>query len=279
MALYAFDGTWNKDEPEEGADTNVVKFAEAYTEETCYRPGVGTRFGKLGKIFGGIFGAGSEQRLDEMLQELTNNFDDGDKTVDIVGFSRGAALALEFANMVDKEKSGAPVRFLGLWDTVASFGLPGNRINIGHRLTLPDNVTHCFHAMSLDERRGNFPLTRVKPPTGGLATKDRLEEVWFRGVHSDVGGGQSVGLSSIALVWMLRRAQGCGLPIDTRDISTHEARRDARASISKNFDPVKDPKREVLVTDLVHESVNPRGRADGREHNDPLPTMKVATDV
>jgi len=279
MALYAFDGTWNKDEAEEGADTNVVKFAEAYTEETCYRPGVGTRFGKLGKIFGGLFGAGADQRLDEMLKELESNFADGDRVIDIIGFSRGAALALEFANMVNDKKQGAPIRFVGLWDTVASFGLPGNRINIGHKLTLPDNVEHCFHAMSLDERRGNFPLTRVKALKGGQPIEGRAEEVWFRGVHSDVGGGQCVGLSSIALVWMLCRAQRCGLPVDPVGLAAHEQLRDPRAPISKNFDPIKDPKRDVPNTDLVHASVTPRGHANGREHNDPPVGMTVAADA
>lgn len=278
MALYAFDGTWNKDEAGEGADTNVVKFAEAYTDETCYRPGVGTRYGKLGKIFGGIFGAGDDQRLDEMLQELESNFADGDKTIDIIGFSRGAALALEFANLVSDKKGGAPIRFLGLWDTVASFGLPGNYINIGHKLTLPDNVQHCFHAMSLDERRGNFPLTRVDPPKGGKPAAGRIEEVWFRGVHSDVGGGQCIGLSSIALVWMLKRAQRCGLPIDQGDLAAHAQLRNPSAEISKNLDPVKDPKRQIPATDLIHESVTPRGQTGGRDHNDPPAGMKVATD-
>lgn len=278
MALYAFDGTWNKDEPDEGEDTNVVKFAESYTEETCYRPGVGTRFGKLGKLLGGVTGAGGKQRLNEMLKELESNFADGDQTVDIIGFSRGSALALEFANLVNDKKKGAPIRFLGLWDTVASFGLPGNQINIGHTLTLPDNVQKCFHAMSLDERRGNFPLTRVKPPAGGKPARGRVEEVWFRGVHSDVGGGQCVGLSSIALVWMLKRAQRTGLPIDPKAVAKHEKLRKPDAAISKNFDPKLDPKRKVPKTDLVHESVQPRGNAGGREHNDPPAGMKVATD-
>jgi len=278
MALYALDGTWNKDEAEEGTDTNVVKFAESYTAETCYRPGVGTRYGKLGKIFGGLFGAGGEQRLNEMLQELESNFNDGDNAIDIIGFSRGAALALEFANMINDSKAGVPIRFLGLWDTVASFGLPGNRINIGHKLTLPNNVEHCFHAMSLDERRGNFPLTRIKPASGGKPAEGRVEEVWFRGVHSDVGGSQSIGLSSIALVWMLRRAQRCGLPIDPNDLATHQKLRDPRAPVSKNFDPKKDPAREVPKSDLVHESVTPRGHANGKDHNDPPVGMKVATD-
>jgi len=65
--------------------------------------------------------------------------------------------------------NGAAVRFVGVWDTVASFGLPGNNLNIGWQLTLPPNVKRCYHAMALDERRGNFPLTRIKPSGGGAA--------------------------------------------------------------------------------------------------------------
>ena len=279
MALYAFDGTWNKDEKEEGADTNVVRFAEAYLEETCYRPGVGTRIGKLGKIFGGIFGMGGSQRLEEMLRELKSNFADGDRTIDIIGFSRGAALALDFANMVDADMNSAPIRFLGLWDTVASFGLPGNPINIGHTLTLPDNVQCCFQAMSLDERRGNFPLTRVQAVKGATLAQGRLEEVWFRGVHSDVGGGKCVGLSSIALVWMLKRALRCGLPIDPKAVEAHARLCDAQAPVSANFDPVLDVKRVILATDLVHESVRARGIVNGREHTDPPRELKIAGDA
>ena len=104
------------------------------------------------------------------------------------------------------------MRFLGLWDTVASFGLPGNDLNIGWNLTLSDHVQYCYHAMALDERRGNFPLTRIKTRKGGTLG-DRLQEVWFRGVHSDVGGGKCAGLSNIALCWMLKRAKEAGLPV------------------------------------------------------------------
>jgi hypothetical protein len=77
---------------------------------------------------------------------------------------------------------------------------------------------------------------------------------------------------------MLKRAQHCELSIDSSDLAAYAALRDPRAPISKNFDPVKDPKRKVPKTDLVHESVTPRGRANGREHNDPPAGMKVASD-
>lgn len=279
MALYAFDGTWNEDEEGDGKDTNVAKFCNAYRGECqFYLEGVGTRAGFIGRLLGGVAGIGGHLRIREAMQELEKNFREGDRAVDIVGFSRGAALALHFANEVDEEMDGAAVRFLGLWDTVASFGLPGNDLNIAWHLTLPANVAKCYHAMALDERRGNFAPTRVKAPRAGPATDGRLEEVWFRGVHSDVGGGASVGLSSIALCWMMRRALANGVPIDEAGLRRFDALRDPDAPISKNFDPKLDPARRIEPTDTVHASVRPRGRKDGQEHNDPPPGLSVVGD-
>lgn len=276
MALYAFDGTWNEDEVDEAKDTNVVKFSDAYAGRKFYLEGVGTRLGFVGKILGGVTGAGGRVRIREAMERLDNNFAEGDRAIDIIGFSRGAALTLHFANEIQQNRNGTEIRFLGLWDVVASFGVPGENLNIGWTLTLPDNVNKCYHAMALDERRGNFPLTRARAPAGGRSTAERLQEVWFRGVHSDVGGGASVGLSSIALCWMLRRARDDGLPIDGAKIGKHEASRNPDAPISKNFDPKLDPPRSILQGDTVHESVRPRGKVGGKEHNDPLPGMAIA---
>lgn len=271
MALYAFNGTWNEDEVDEGKDTNVVKFRDAYTDRIFYLEGVGTRLGFIGKILGGLTGVGGRARVREALEQLDRNFSDGDRTIDIIGFSRGAALALHFANEIQEEKGGAEIRFLGLWDIVAAFGIPGNDINIGWTLTLPANVKRCYHAMALDERRGNFPLTRINTATGSLSSTGRVQEVWFRGVHSDVGGSASLGLSSIALCWMLRRARENGLPIAETKLKEYEALRNATALVSKNFDPKLDPARRIAQGDAVHESVQPRGNTGGIEHNDPPP--------
>lgn len=279
MALYAFDGTWNEDEQDEGNDSNVVKFRDAYDGHIEYLEGVGTRLGFIGKILGGVAGTGGRIRIREMTKALEKNFSAGGRDIDIIGFSRGAALALHFANEVNERTDGASTRFLGLWDVVASFGLPGNRINIGWDLTLPNNVEHCFHAMSLDERRGNFPLTRVKSPAGGRPATGRVEEVWFRGVHSDVGGGMNLGLSSIALCWMLSRAKQCNVKIKPDKLAYYQTQRDPEAIISENFDPKLDPKREISPSDLVHETVAARGTAGGRDHNDPPAMLGVIHDV
>lgn len=275
MALYAFDGTGNEDEANDGKDTNVVKFRDAYTDRFLYLEGVGTRRGLLGKIVGTLTGLGGRDRVKEALKKLDRNFADGDRTIDIIGFSRGAALALHFANKVAEDKGGAEIRFLGLWDIVASFGIPGNNINLGWTLTLPANVKKCYHAMALDERRRGFPLTRIKTSAGSLSSTGRLQEVWFRGVHSDVGGSKSLGLSSIALYWMLRRAQENDLPIAETKMKEYEALRDEKAPISKNFDPKLNSRRKIEQGDAVHESVQPRGNTGGTEHNDPPPDAVI----
>lgn len=191
MALYAFDGTWQQDEENPAKDTNVVWFRDAYADgEVFYEPGVGTRWGWLGRLAGAVGGAGGKRRVKEALAAFRRIQLTGDRNVDIVGFSRGAALALHFANSLPP---GTPIRFLGLFDTVASFGIPGNNLNWGWNLKLPLTVERCCHAMALQETRYNFPLHRLDPsPT--------VSEVWFRGVHSDVGGGNgNSGLSCIAL--------------------------------------------------------------------------------
>lgn len=275
MALYAFDGTWNEDEENEEKDTNVAKFYSAYQDNKFYLKGVGTRLGFIGKLLGGVIGSGGRFRIEEAVKELKKNFDSGDKIVDIIGFSRGAALALHFSNEVVEEYPDAEIRFLGIWDVVASFGLPGNKVNIGWHLTLPKNVKKCCHAMALDERRGNFEPTRVKGSDGPITDEGRLEEVWFRGVHSDVGGGMSLGLSSIALCWIMRRAIDIGVPLDALEFKRYTDLKDFKAPISKNFDPKKDPARSIESTDLVHETVYPRGIVDGKEHNDPPAGLQV----
>lgn len=276
MALYAFDGTWREDEDDDRKDSNVVKFRDAYNGNKFYLEGVGTRLGAIGKVFGATKGMGGRMRIEEAERELNRNFSRGDREIDIVGFSRGAALALHFANEIYEDFDRAPIRFLGLFDTVASFGIPGNDVNLGWAFTLTDNVKKCYHALALDERRGNFPLTRLK--SRGLPLDDRAQEVWFRGVHSDIGGGNDgAGLSSIPLCWLLRRARESGLPLDEARYQDHFALCKAESEIGKNFDPIADPARIVSAGDFVHASVSARGKWGKTIHNDPPANVAVVS--
>jgi len=278
MALYAFDGTWNENKPDDAADTNVFKFKEAYQGGKFYLPGVGTRFGVLGKVFGGLFGAGGKERIEEAYEELQKNFREGDRVVDIVGFSRGAALALDFANTIDSRGVlGDPhpeIRFVGIWDVVPSFGIPGNDVNLGYVLTLPASVRKCFHAMALDERRQNFALQRVVTTVPDATAEGRIYEVWFRGVHSDIGGGnRNIGLSSISLYWMYKQVLRCGLKIPQEEVTKQKQQIMPESTISKNLDIIENKYRTIMWTDIVHDSVT---RRDGA--NNPPRGLKVVND-
>ncbi len=278
MGLYAFDGTWNKNKPGDAKDTNVFKFYEAYTGSKWYVEGPGTRWGLIGKVFGGLFGAGGKERVEEAYEELQKNFRKGDEVIDIVGFSRGGALALDFANTIHKMgvlgKSEPTIRFVGVWDVVPSFGVPGNDVNLGYVLTLPSSVKKCFHAMALDERRQSFKVKRIVTTVVDVNAEGRVYEVWFRGVHSDVGGGNgNNGLSSIPLSWIYKRAMSCSVPIPADELQRRRGQMKPSALVSKNFDLQEDPFRPIVWTDVAHHSVTFRPGA----HNPPR-GLKVVDD-
>jgi uncharacterized protein (DUF2235 family) len=287
MALYAFDGTWNYDKPGADRDTNVRKFCEAYRGQKFYLAGVGTRFGKLGKIAGGISGAGGRSRVKKMVELFRSHARAGDTELDIVGFSRGAALALHFANAVEQkgtELTGGVtprIRFLGLWDAVPSFGLPSIRFNIGWDLDLPDGVLKCFHAMALEERRHTFRLHRLEAKVADAMQEGRLFEIWFRGVHSDVGGGnKNPGLSAIALNWMFVKAVACGLPIDENAVANNAKRMHPAQPISVHeYDLIRQGFRTVRWNDQVHHSVTFRPDTRQRQHNNPPENVTLVNDA
>jgi len=276
MALYAFDGTWNEDQEDDLNETNVRKFLMEYDGanfDDNYIEGVGTRFGAVGRVLGGVFGAGGKTRIEEMYEKLISNWNAGDHEIDIIGFSRGAALAVHFANLVAKHgvqdddnniHEMPDIRFLGIWDIVGSFGMPINfilnfhDINVGYDINSADTkIKNCFHAMALYENRQTFDLTRLN--VGNKAA--HVEEMWFRGVHSDIGGGNgNVKLSNITLSWMLEKAQQCGLPISAAALAKY-TEQDATVALGENFDPIKNDDRCVFASDTIHET------ATGKELN------------
>lgn len=278
MALYAFDGTWNsrKDTGQYGRNTNVVRFVDAYAQHRdrhFYTKGVGTKHGRIGRLLGGAFGVGGHGRIRDAQRNLFDNYAGGDRAIDVVGYSRGAALALDFVNAVASKGIRHPdtgevlerhpeIRFLGVWDVVASFGIPinlgipftrlripFNRINLGYRLSPPENVTNICHALALDERRASFRPTRV----------ESAREVWFRGTHGDVGGGNgNLAHNAISLRWMLSKAAAAGLPISPSAITVLAEIIDPDARISTSRDPVKQRWRSVGTRDRLHYTVSAR---------------------
>lgn len=263
MALYAFDGTGNEDEDN---DTNVLEFFRAYDDPlknddpdkelgSLYMKGIGTLARTLiGEGIAEAFGIGGHDRIDQALRRLRNNAGAGDTVVDVVGFSRGAAIAISFANRIARAVPDGlvQVRFIGVWDVVGQFGVPGEHINAGHDLRAPRHCLKCYHAMALDETRAFFPLTRLLRSD---AADLPVVEAWFRGVHSDVGGGNgNRGLNWIALHWMYENARRHGLPIRAEAVAANLAHRHAPWKISAHKVDLEIPRR-IGETDLLHSSV------------------------
>ena len=118
-------------------------------------------------------------------------------------------------NFTEPEGRVAPVHFVGVWDTVESVGIRGLRKSISNKATMKGKrFVHVRHALSLDEHRYAF-LPRYYEDRAPLDPGQTLAQVWFRGVHSDVGGGAAfapqAGLSRTALDWMLQEAHAAGL--------------------------------------------------------------------
>ena len=118
----------------------------------------------------------------------------------------------------------ARVHFVGLWDTVKAAGTIGRQLRWPFTRQIPHAKT-IRHAVSIDESRRPFAMYLVDPPNPKhlLVEKDQdLLEVWFAGVHSDVGGMFATGtrLSDIPLKWMADEAVTHGLVVRPRAYST-----------------------------------------------------------
>ncbi|MNJ19943.1 hypothetical protein D3C77_142690 [compost metagenome] len=207
------------------------------------------------RIFGLAFGWGLKRNVEGAYRFLAEQYQPGDQ-VFVFGFSRGAYAARALAALVhglglvaahqthlfdyawsmllarDKDKNNEPdfalqrqfketfgrdldITFLGLFDTVKSLGWIYDPVSIPYTASNP-SVLKVRHAVSLDERRCFFRqhLWRAKP-----TDSTDVKEVFFRGVHCDVGGGYAVAESPLALValrWMFAQAGAAGLALDAQ---------------------------------------------------------------
>ena len=118
-----------------------------------------------------------------------------------------------------------PIRFIGVWDTVGALGNPlllmksplSRRFHF-HDTELSSTVEHAYHAMAIDEQRRHFKATLWQQQDHSQGQV--LEQRWFVGVHSDVGGGTPyTGLSDLALTWLTDKAETCGLALEETALS------------------------------------------------------------
>jgi uncharacterized protein (DUF2235 family) len=210
--------------------------------------------GKAWTRFRGLaFGYGVSENIADAYQYLMRTYEPGDQ-VFVFGFSRGAYTARALCGMLrmfgllsagnegltpyairlfksgkkDKFRIAAGFKktfcqeckphFLGVWDTVSSVGwildpVGLKPLRMPYTADLPD-LQVIRHAVSIDERRAFFRQNLVHQEPGD--NRD-IKQVWFAGVHSDVGGSYAEaesGLSKIALKWMLEEAAKAGLDLD-----------------------------------------------------------------
>ena len=144
---------------------------------------------------GMLFGKGMKDRLNiaytwvktKVQKHSEDCTEDSEKLIDIYGFSRGAAAARTFVNLINQALKTEPhtrnvaVRFLGIFDTVASTGAPGLHVGLNLGLDSGDFKADR-HCTARDEVRANFPLSVLN-----------INQHEYAGVHSDIGGGYGKG--------------------------------------------------------------------------------------
>jgi uncharacterized protein (DUF2235 family) len=214
--------------------------------EVIYLAGIGTSGTVETHVLEGATGTGTSERIRDAYRFLAERYHPGDRIYGF-GFSRGAFAIRSLAGLIDlaglpkqpralKEEelleiydaymdgklvdrsrygmTATLVDFLGVWDTVGALAF-GRTLGNFHRIN-PGNVKRVAHALALDEERERFEPSYWDAPATATT---RVDEVWFSGCHTNVGGGYvDPNLSNIALFWMLQSARDAGLPLDARGI-------------------------------------------------------------
>ncbi len=235
-------------------NTNVVKLYERILlnekQLNFYDPGVGTSsrslfvpFRWLSNMLSQGLGLDLNKNVEEAYQYLMDHFEEGDK-IFLFGFSRGAHTVRRLACVLEKlgilykgsdnmipyvirmynkdedleiikkfrytYTKKCPVHFMGVWDTVSALTKLIPRSKLDGKSS--KEITHIYHAVAIDEKRLQFPPNLFDQ--NDIGANQTLEEVWFAGVHSDVGGYyKDARLSDISLKWMIEKAKNVGLEV------------------------------------------------------------------
>ena len=255
----------------------IAKRKELTRQIVYYSQGVGTG-NSLDRLTGGAFGKGVDDNIFDVYRFLVANYEPGDE-IFLFGFSRGAFTARSIGGMirkcgilsrefvdqyrqatilyrskespneetpttfrekysVNKDKE-TPIRFIGVWDTVGSLGIPlrglrnlTKKRHQFHDTELSGSVKTACHALAINERRSPFKPTlwQYKPKSG-----QTVEQVWFPGVHTNVGGGYpDQSLADISLNWMIEKAKSAGLVFDETVEEYHPLEADPEGKIYRS---------------------------------------------
>ena len=233
---------------------SALDLADNTQQIAYYHPGLGTMGAASAltrvarwwtKVLGLAFGYGLTQDIADAYKFLMDTYEENDR-VYLFGFSRGAytaralsgmlhmlglirkgdnALIPYATDMLKRSQAAAPGTaesfkatfsrechpyFVGVWDTVSSVGWAYDPLHIPYTANNPD-ISFGRHAISIDERRSFF-----RQNLWSLDQPGNIKQVWFAGVHSDIGGGyveKDSGLAKITLEWMLIEAKAAGLRV------------------------------------------------------------------
>ena len=174
------------------------------------------------------------------------------------------------------------IEFVGVWDTVGSLGIPvpfwgtlGEREFLFHDTEPSKIIQHARHAIAIDENRVDFEPTLWSDKPGL-----DLQQVWFSGVHSDVGGGyKERGLSDCAAQWMIREAGKYGLRFETHLVKAvapnpEDAQHNERKGIYRARKELVRP-----VTGPVHKTVKARWLTDAHGYQGKSKALRQLLDT
>jgi len=307
--VLLFDGTGNKPGKNNTNVVKSAELILNNKDEgqiTFYDPGVGisnktTPFNhylrsKIGIFFGKTFGYGVINNIAQGYKFLMQNFEPNDR-VYILGFSRGAFTARKTADVLAKygllnqgsenllhsmlkaylsgkkptlfwqnmTRCCVP-HFIGVWDTVSSLGYILSK-KFTNNILHPKIIYAC-HALSIDEKRKHFAPWLWDEEL--CCPNQKILQVWFPGVHSDVGGWyKEAGLSDIALKWMLLNAEWCEIKLndqweDKIDPKPNDMLHDSKTLFWRCMEIIcfkkwkKPALREITENSKIHNSVKAR---------------------
>lgn len=250
--IFCADGTW--DTPQSATNVfglfNGITISS--NQIAFYDTGVGSDGTPLEQLNGGAFGEGIFQKIKDGYTKIAHVYNQDDE-IFIFGFSRGAYTARSLAGMIaicglptgdfddnmvnaafqayrnpaqrpqfdaNYHLYDAKIKMVGVWDTVGSLGIPAIFGDVDMSIygfldtSLHPDVLNAYQALSIDERRQEFPPTLWTQPVPANPNQV-LKQVWFSGVHCDIGGGNpDTGLANIALSWMISNAKNFGLQMN-----------------------------------------------------------------
>ena len=259
--VVCLDGTWNDKDNSEAMSNVALLHDMCLNQESrqiiYYDEGVGSD-GWYDKKLGGVHGVGLSKNIREAYKFISQHYKENDRLY-VFGFSRGAYTARSLAGLLFRCGLGqaddqldtviqklytayrakdtttmtafkttnrsCSIAMLGVWDTVGALGIPvsflrdaSSKLFSFHDTALSPEVELACHAVALDEKRESFE------PTLWTETADsaqRIKQVWFAGVHSDIGGGYvERHHSDLVLKWMVDHATKAGLHLDKDRVFT-----------------------------------------------------------